>query len=162
MDKCKFVIKVVLAELTALRSTDRHDRCLLVGLLIDFGLASMSKWLKMGARQFVVLMSQIEVKYCVDADRICAMGLSSGATRTWAMVASDPRRFAVAPVVFGRGDLHTAKSFAGRSTSVFDGTKNPAVPIYESQRMVDALRVVCGEPGVAVCPNATHDSWTPG
>ena len=35
--------KVLLAELTALRSTDRQDWCLQVGLPIHFGLALMSQ-----------------------------------------------------------------------------------------------------------------------
>lgn len=107
-------------------------------------------------------MSHIEAKYCAHTGQIYAMVLSMGATRTWALVASDSGRFAATALVCGRGDLYTAKSFAGTSIWVFDGTKNPTVPIYESQRMVDALRVVGGVPGLAVCPNATHDSWAPG
>ncbi len=107
-------------------------------------------------------MSHIEAKYCAHTGQIYAMVLSMGATRTWALVASDSGRFAATALVCGRGDLYTAKSFAGTSIWVFDGTKNPTVPIYESQRMVDALRVVGGVPGLAVCPNATHDSWATG
>ena len=107
-------------------------------------------------------MSHIEAKYRAHTGQIYAMVLSMGAKRTWTLVASDSDRFAATAFFFGRGDLCKVKSFAGTSIWVFDGTKHPTVPIYESQRIVDALRVVGGEPGVAVCPNATHDSWTPG
>lgn len=112
------------------------------------------------AQQLGVLISQLEAKYSVDKDRIYVTGLSMGATGTWALVASDPARFAAIAPVCGRGDPETAKSFASTPIWVFHGAKDPTVPILESQRMVDALKVAGGKPKFTVYPNARHDSWT--
>lgn len=111
-------------------------------------------------RQLGSLLNQLEAKYKVDRDRIYVTGLSMGATGTWALIASDPDRFAAIAPVCGRGDPETTKSFATTPTWVFHGAKDPTVPISESQRMVDALKVAGGKPKFTVYPNAKHDSWT--
>ena len=104
------------------------------------------------AQQLGVLISQLEARYSVDKDRIYVTGLSMGATGTWALVASDPARFAAIAPVCGRGDPETAKSFASTPIWVFHGAKDPTVPILESQRMVDALKVAGGSPNLRSIP----------
>jgi dipeptidyl aminopeptidase/acylaminoacyl peptidase len=42
----------------------------------------------------------------------------------------------------------------------FHGAKDPAVPLEESVKMVEALRAAGGDVRFTVYPEAEHDSWT--
>ena len=112
------------------------------------------------AKQLGVLISQIEKKYRVDENQIYVTGLSMGGAGTWALVASEPERFAAIAPVCGRGNPIDAKSFANVPTWVFHGAKDSVVPLHESQRMVDAMTASGGKPKLTVYPEAVHDSWT--
>jgi predicted peptidase len=106
------------------------------------------------------LISQLEKRYSVDKDRIYVTGLSMGGAGTWALVASDPERFAAIAPVCGRGNPASAKSFARKPAWVFHGARDRVVPLRESQRMVDAMKASGGAPKFTIYPEAGHDSWT--
>ena len=106
------------------------------------------------------LIRQVEEKYSVDKDRIYVTGLSMGGAGTWALVASDPDRFAAIAPVCGRGNPASAKSFAHKPAWVFHGARDRVVPLRESQQMVDAMKASGGNPKFTIYPQAGHDSWT--
>ena len=43
---------------------------------------------------------------------------------------------------------------------VFHGGKDPAVPLENSKKMVEALKKAGGDPKLTIYPEAGHDSWT--
>ena len=112
------------------------------------------------AKQLSELVDQIERKCRVDPSRIYLTGLSMGGGGTWSLIEREPERFAAIVPICGRGNPETANRFAGVPTWVFHGAKDRAVPLRESEQMVDAMRAAGGNPDFTVYPDAAHDSWT--
>ncbi len=111
------------------------------------------------------LLDEIVRSLAVDTDRVYLTGLSMGGYGTWHLAAAQPDRFAAIAPICGGGI-----SFAGFPEKVsvikhvpvwaFHGAKDPAVPLEESVRMVEALRASGGDVRLTVYPEAAHDSWT--
>jgi len=96
----------------------------------------------------------------VDESRIYLTGLSMGGQGTWAWAANSPRRFAAIAPVCGRSDRSWGKVLANMPTWVFHGAKDTAVPLAESEKVVNALKKNGGSPKFTIYPDAGHDSWT--
>ena len=115
------------------------------------------------------LLDEVIKKYAVDVNRVYVTGLSMGGYGTWDLGLTYPERFAaIAPVCGGSQMIalflsSREKPQALRTLGIwaFHGAKDPAVPLEESQRMVDAAkRVGVRDVKLTVFPEAGHDSWT--
>jgi predicted esterase len=105
------------------------------------------------------LLNDLKKKYRVDDDRVYLTGLSMGGFSTWDFAESHPEEFAaIAPIASG-GPLD--RIFALRHVPVwcFHGAKDQAVPLHDSQQMVDSLKKYSGDVRLTVYPNANHNSW---
>ncbi|HOA74238.1 MAG TPA: prolyl oligopeptidase family serine peptidase [Phycisphaerae bacterium] len=107
-----------------------------------------------------LLLEEICASYRVDPDRVYGTGLSMGGFGIWATAITYPRRFAAIAPICGGGSPYMAERIAHLPTWVFHGAKDPIVPLYESQRMVDALKSVGGDVRFTVYPDGEHDVWT--
>ena len=117
----------------------------------------------------LALLDGIMRDYAVDPARVYLTGLSMGGYGTWRLGLTHPEKFAAIAPVCGGGELITLalssleKSRELRSLAVwaFHGTKDPVVPLSESQRMVDAVKKAgVKEAKLTIYPNVGHDSWT--
>lgn len=115
------------------------------------------------------LLDNLLASHRVDTNRVYLTGLSMGGYGSWALLSKAPERFAaVAPICGGgeRIDILLAsrtKSAALKSLPIwaFHGAKDTAVPLVESERMVEALKKAgVKELQLTVYPEADHDSWT--
>ena len=114
----------------------------------------------------LALLDEVETKYAVDTQRVYLTGLSMGGYGTWSLGLSQPERFAAIAPICGGGELITPL-LANKSDLVrlpvwaFHGAKDPTVPLAESERMVNYMKMIGGkEVKLTVYPEAKHDSWT--
>ncbi len=106
------------------------------------------------------LIDEIAAKYKVDPDRIYLTGLSMGGFGTFALAAAHPEKFAAIVPICGGGDPKSVERFKALPAWVFHGAKDDAVPLSQSERMVEALKAAGGDVQFTVYPEAGHDSWT--
>lgn len=106
------------------------------------------------------LLEDVCSTHRVDQDRVYGTGLSMGGFGIWAMAITFPRRFAAIAPICGGGSPYMAQRIAHLPVWVFHGGKDPVVPLYESQRMVDALKHVGGDVRLTLYPDGEHDVWT--
>jgi predicted peptidase len=112
--------------------------------------------------EVMALVDEIVVTHHIDKDRIYVTGLSMGGYGTWALAGEYPDRFAAIAPICGGGSRQHARRIAQQKlpTWVFHGALDQAVPIEESQRLVDMMKRFDGDVRFTVYPNAQHDSWT--
>lgn len=105
-------------------------------------------------------LNQLETELKVESSRIYLTGLSMGGYGTWKWAAAAPNRFSAIVPICGGGDPATAERIKSLPTWVFHGDKDQAVPISQSQKMVDAIKAAGGEPKFTIYEGVGHDSWT--
>ncbi len=106
------------------------------------------------------LLKEIEEKYDVDKNRIYVTGLSMGGYGTWSLAMKYPHRFSAIAPICGGGNERTVCKLKDMPIWVFHGVKDNVVPIYESQKLVDALKKCGNDVKFTIYPEANHDSWT--
>ncbi|MGZ8920025.1 MAG: carboxylesterase family protein [Limisphaerales bacterium] len=115
------------------------------------------------------LLDEVMKKHRVDQSRVYLTGLSMGGYGTWSLGLNYPDRFAaIAPICGGGNFLPVLLPGPGKQAALkklpvwaFHGAKDTAVPLSESERMVNAVKHI-GNQNVkfTVYPEAEHDSWT--
>jgi len=106
------------------------------------------------------LLDNLEQKLKVDRSRVYLTGLSMGGQGVWLWAAHSPARFAAIAPVCGRSDRGAGQALAAVPAWVFHGAKDTAVPLKQSQQIVDAIKKHGGQPKFTIYPEAGHDSWT--
>ncbi|QHT67983.1 prolyl oligopeptidase family serine peptidase [Rhodocytophaga rosea] len=106
------------------------------------------------------LVDEIIKNNRVDTNRMYLTGLSMGGYGTWEYALRFPDRFAAIAPVCGGGDPGRVWSIRSLPIWVFHGAKDLAVPIKQSEDMVNALKKVGNDVKFTVYPEAGHDSWT--
>ena len=106
------------------------------------------------------LVDEVVAGRDVDENRIYVTGMSMGGFGTWSLALAYPDRFAAIAPICGGGPPYVADRLGRLPVRAFHGAKDEIVPLYESQRMVDALRACGGDAELTVYPDAGHDSWT--
>lgn len=94
--------------------------------------------------------------YQVDRERIYIIGYSMGGYGAWRTAAAHPKLFAAIVPVCGGGQPDDAKALAHTPVWAFHGAKDDAVPVAQSERMIEAIRAAGGEPRLTVIPDAGH------
>ncbi|MDB5308875.1 MAG: hypothetical protein JWO38_3077 [Gemmataceae bacterium] len=97
--------------------------------------------------------------YKTDPTRVYLTGLSMGGYGTWSLAAAHPDRWAAIVPVCGGGNPKTAETIKAIPTWVFHGDKDAAVPVKQSQVMVEALKAAGGKPKYTEYPGVGHNSW---
>lgn len=107
------------------------------------------------------LLDEVEAGYPVDRTRIYVTGLSMGGYGTWNLACYQPKRFAaIAPICGGGVSVLARFVLKHMPVWAFHSEGDPVVPLEESQRMVDAIKLAGGNPKLTVYPGISHDAWT--
>ena len=116
-------------------------------------------WMSWDALQLGALLDEIETNHRVDNDRVYVTGLSMGGSGTWRLASEFPERFAAIAPFCGRGDVNEASRIVRLPTWAFHGDRDTAVPVYETTRLIDALRKAGGAPRMTIYPGVGHQCW---
>lgn len=109
----------------------------------------------------VALLDDIVKRYRVDADRVYLTGLSMGGYGSWTLAAGHPDRFAAVAPICGGGNPEDAARLKDLPIWVFHGDQDRAVPLEQSQQMVDAIREAGGERiRFTTLEHVGHNSWS--
>jgi predicted peptidase len=101
------------------------------------------------------LIQYIVSRYHVDRARIYLVGYSMGGYGTWATAASHPELFAAIVPISGGGS-NVAKTLAAMPVWAFHGEKDKAVPVAESERVIEAIRNAGGNPRLTILRGEGH------
>ncbi len=141
-----------------------------------------NRWWTEPEMQALALMVFFEAvkEFRGDASRTYLTGLSMGGYGSWVMAANNPKRFAALAVVCGgvrppprlnlpeaarppdsTGDPYAAVAARIGKTPVwvFHGSADPAVPVTESRKMVEALKAAGGNVRYNEYEGVGHNSW---
>ena len=106
------------------------------------------------------LLNEIVETHRIDTARIYVTGLSMGGYATWGLACTYPERFAAVVPICGGGDPEKAPLMKEVPTWVFHGAKDEAVPLQQSQEMVDALKAAGSDVRFTVYPEGGHvEAW---
>jgi predicted peptidase len=107
------------------------------------------------------LLDEITIKYHVDLSRIYLTGLSMGGYGTFLMMENYPQYFAAYASICGGGNPMTVSRYKHVPGWVFHGDQDRAVPIGNSQVMVDSLKAKGADVKFTVYKGMDHYSWIP-
>lgn len=108
-----------------------------------------------------VLLDSVIKELRVDEDQVYLTGLSMGGYGTWYLSYSYPERFAAIAPICGAGIPSCAQRLAKMPIWVFHGGKDPVVPVFESEFLVNRLREAGNDVKFTVYPEEGHGSWVP-
>lgn len=111
------------------------------------------------------LLEVIVQRYRIDTSRIYLTGLSMGGYGVWHLAEAYPHLFAaIVPICGGTqpdvGFPERISSLRHLPIWVFHGAFDDAVPLFQSQELVDVLRRHHGHVKFTVYYDKGHDSWT--
>ncbi|MBP7935833.1 MAG: prolyl oligopeptidase family serine peptidase [Phycisphaerae bacterium] len=106
------------------------------------------------------LLDEVEEHHNIDKDRVYLTGLSMGGFGAWALGIETPERFAAIAPICGGGPPYIAYRLRRVPVWAFHGDRDEVVPLYESQRMVQAVQRAGGNARLTVYPGVGHDAWT--
>jgi predicted peptidase len=99
-------------------------------------------------------------QYAVDPDRVYATGYSMGGYGSFDLATARPDLFAAILPICGGGDPSRACALKGVPVRAYHNRGDPIVSLYESRRMVDAIRACGGDATLTVYLVEGHDAWT--
>jgi predicted peptidase len=107
-----------------------------------------------------MMIDDVLSKYNVDKNRVYLTGLSMGGFGTWELAMAFPEYFAAIAPICGGGNPELVSQLKNIPVWVFHGKKDDAVPVYQSARMVDALKAIGADVKYTVLPEGGHiDAW---
>jgi len=131
--------------------------------------------------QALAALDQSIKEFHGDSDRVYLTGLSMGGYGTWDLAAKYPKKFAALVVICGgiRGPkdtpwlsvplasdptvqdpyLETARRIGRTPVWIFHGTEDDRVPVEESRKMAEALKLSNGNYKYTEYPGVKHVSW---
>jgi predicted peptidase len=105
------------------------------------------------------IVEKTKKEYKVDDKRFYITGLSMGGYGTWMLTCKYPTMFAAAAPICGGGNPAEAAKIKDLPIWNFHGDKDTAVPIKQSQDMIDAVKAAGGTPKFTIYPGVGHNSW---
>jgi predicted peptidase len=118
-------------------------------------------WWDENVDALTALLDEIGRSHRVDPDRVYVTGLSAGGGGVWALLLQEPERFAAAIPICGAGSRAGIQRLVDLPIWVFHGEEDPAQPLEESTRLVEAIRAKGGSKvKLTVYPGGGHDAWT--
>ena len=99
-------------------------------------------------------------EYAIDGDRVYATGYSMGGYGSFDLATARPDLFAAILPICGGGDPGRACALKNIPVRAFHNRDDPIVSLYESRRMVDAVKACGGDATLTVYPAQGHDAWT--
>ncbi len=116
------------------------------------------RWWQISELNF--LLDELIAELKIDINRIYLTGLSMGGYGTWAWAEYAPDRFAAIAPVCGGGNPLTISKIGKMPVWAFHGAKDFVVPVAESERLINKLKIVNPDVKFTIYPEAGHDAWT--
>lgn len=118
---------------------------ILNGKKLDFVVVAPQANAGWDSDKLIQLLDHTQKLYRVDTCRTYLTGMSMGGYGAWFLAGDYPHRFAAVAPVCGGGDTKDASRLTNMPTWVFHGARDRAVPISESQKMVNAIKAKKGD-----------------
>jgi predicted esterase len=118
---------------------------ILRGQKMDFVVIAPQCQAGWNSNKLIEVLDYAQKTYRVDTCRTYLTGMSMGGYGAWILAGDYPKRFAAVAPVCGGGYTKHASSLVNMPTWVFHGALDKAVPISESQKMVDAIKAKKGK-----------------
>jgi predicted peptidase len=106
------------------------------------------------------LLDELLGQLPIDPERVYVTGLSMGGYGAWNFASEHPERIAAIAPISGAGEAVRACRLKDMPIWAFHGAEDPIVPLFDDQKMVDAVRACGGHVEFTVYPNVGHDAWT--
>lgn len=107
----------------------------------------------------VDLIRELMKQYPIDPDRLYVTGQSLGGFGTWALLTYYNDMFAAGVPVCGGGRTRAAASLRNVPIWAFHGAGDPIVIVFESRRMISAIRKAGGMPRYTEYQWKLHNIW---
>lgn len=118
--------------------------------------AKMGGWFP-AINHAVNVVKSVQEKYNVDPSRIYVTGNSMGGFGTFGAVAEYPDLFAAAVPTCGGWDSAEAPLMRQTPIWAFHGARDPAIPVANTRRIVEALKRTGGNVKYTEYPDAGHE-----
>jgi predicted peptidase len=105
------------------------------------------------------ILTAVQKEFSIDAHRLYVAGQSMGGYGTWAIIASNPSLFAAALPLCGGGRVQDASLLLKMPIWAFHGADDPTVSVWESRKMIDAIKKAGGSPRYTEYPGVGHEVW---
>ncbi|PYU74792.1 MAG: phospholipase [Acidobacteria bacterium] len=105
------------------------------------------------------ILASVQREFSIDPDRIYIAGQSMGGLGVWALVQSQPDRWAAALVLCAFDNFRNQKAIARVPLWVFQGDADMVVPVDLVRQMVKDLKKSGVQPRYSEYHNAGHDVW---
>jgi predicted peptidase len=117
-------------------------------------------WTSAGELETVLeILEALQKEFSIDAQRLYVAGQSMGGYGTWAIIALRPEVFAAAVPLCGGGHVADAPRIANIPIWVFHGAADPTVSVWESRKMIEAIKQAGGKPRYTEYPGVRHEVW---
>ncbi len=107
------------------------------------------------------ILAAVQKEFTIDSLRLYVAGQSMGGYGTWELILRKPGLFAAAIPLCGGGRFMDASVLAKMPIWAFHGAIDPTVSVYESRKMIDAIRKAGGNPRYTEYPKVGHNVWIP-
>jgi predicted peptidase len=105
------------------------------------------------------ILAAVQKEFSIDSQRLYVAGQSMGGYGTWALIALRPNMFAAAIPLCGGGHVADAPRIAKIPIWAFHGEADPTVSVWESRKMIEAIKKVGGKPRYSEYPGVRHEVW---
>jgi predicted peptidase len=106
------------------------------------------------------LLDQVGAQYRVDAARVYATGLSSGATTALELAVRYPRKIAAVAAVTASRIPPRLCAMKNVAVWIFHNAGDERIPVSRAKRLTRALEECGGEVRLTIYPQDGHDAWT--
>ena len=121
---------------------------------------AQSYWTNLN-QELLELIHQTVKQYSIDQRRVYLTGLSMGGYGCWSLAATEPELFAAVVPICGGGNPSSARRLLETPIWAIHGDKDEAVPVEESQMIVQAIQEAGGRKiRYTELKGVGHNSWT--
>jgi predicted peptidase len=118
-----------------------------------------SKELSSSLSSVLEIIESLKKEFTVDPQRIYVAGQSMGGYGTWELISKRPEAFAAAIPLCGGGNPGRAAAMTKIAIWAFHGEADPTVSVYESRKMIEAIKAAGGKPRYSEYKGVGHNVW---
>jgi predicted peptidase len=105
------------------------------------------------------ILTTLQKEFSIDSRRLYVAGQSMGGYGTWALIAYRQGMFAAAIPLCGGGLVADAPRMVKTPIWAFHGAVDRTVSVWESRKMIEAVKKAGGMPRYTEYPGVDHEVW---